>query len=574
MSLVPVATMISRVSARVGQGYCYGMYFSSLVDQNAIDAKEDQYPTKYNASLTYNGQTKLAKVWAQDWIDEYAGDCSGLIKAAYWTDENGDVIYKYLGRADTSANGMWNMSASKGPISTMPDTPGLGVYKYGHVGVYVGNDTVVEARYWYYGVIESVLEPGGANPRNWTGWFEIPYVDYGSTPEPPEVPDVYNHNLVDEGLELGDLIANSEPYDSPMDELCMLLITVTDDAGVSGSGMYSGLPSPYLMYGSTDHAEMLGLINDFDTYAKSILSVFLCPSVFVNGIDDTAQLINDYDVTGKIAFVLDPRPGSLDGYTPKNSKLLYYPFQYLLAHTNDGQRAVFRYEDFNGPPAFEVYAAVIPGGVAKLVPMNKIRAGEISYEDFDHALNLPAFPECIWNINEYQRWQSIHGASEAIGTAAAVAPAVGGIIAGFATGNPLMVAGSLGAGSFSVMQALSKRSEAEKMGFSSHGSQSGQQTLAANGKNIFTLVTKSIKYMQAKRIDDYFEMYGYKTNELKVPDLGSRTYWNYIKTIGANLAGPIPADDLQKLAALFDNGITIWHDPDHFGDYTQDNHSY
>lgn len=52
-------------------------------------------------------------------------------------------------------------------------------------------------------------------------------------------------------------------------------------------------------------------------------------------------------------------------------------------------------------------------------------------------------------------------------------------------------------------------------------------------KNIFTRYT--IKAQFAKRIDRYFDMYGYLTNTLKVPNTHNRPSWNYVKTIGANI---------------------------------------
>lgn len=88
-------------------------------------------------------------------------------------------------------------------------------------------------------------------------------------------------------------------------------------------------------------------------------------------------------------------------------------------------------------------------------------------------------------------------------------------------------------------------------------------------KNIFTRYT--IKSQFAKRIDKFFDMYGYLTNEVKVPNLNNRPNWNYVKTIGANIIADIPQNDLQTLKNLFDNGITLWHNTSTFLDYSQNN---
>lgn len=81
----------------------------------------------------------------------------------------------------------------------------------------------------------------------------------------------------------------------------------------------------------------------------------------------------------------------------------------------------------------------------------------------------------------------------------------------------------------------------------------------------------SIKYEYAERIDKYFDMYGYLMNKIDVPKLHNRSNWNYIKTIGCNITANIPQNDLQLIKNMFDNGITIWHNPKTFLDYSQEN---
>lgn len=62
-----------------------------------------------------------------------------------------------------------------------------------------------------------------------------------------------------------------------------------------------------------------------------------------------------------------------------------------------------------------------------------------------------------------------------------------------------------------------------------------------------------------KQVYDYFYHYGYKASEFKTPNLRSRYYFNYIKTIGANIESNIDNDYIVELKRIFDNGITIWH---------------
>ena len=81
----------------------------------------------------------------------------------------------------------------------------------------------------------------------------------------------------------------------------------------------------------------------------------------------------------------------------------------------------------------------------------------------------------------------------------------------------------------------------------------------------------SINPIYAKRLDDYFSMFGYLVNEVKDVELHSRKNWNYIKTVGANITGNCPKDSLLKIKSIFNWGITLWHTSNFdYGDMTND----
>lgn len=73
-------------------------------------------------------------------------------------------------------------------------------------------------------------------------------------------------------------------------------------------------------------------------------------------------------------------------------------------------------------------------------------------------------------------------------------------------------------------------------------------------------------------IDDYFNMYGYAMKRIKQPARNVRPYWTYTKTVGCDIINAqVPADDLKKIASIYDNGITFWNGPDNVGNYSLDN---
>ena len=90
------------------------------------------------------------------WLGRRTSDCVGLIKGYGWYDETSGIIkYGTNEMKDVTADGMFNAAVEKGPISTMPNIPGIAVWHQGHIGVYIGNGYVIHAANTYDGVIKT-----------------------------------------------------------------------------------------------------------------------------------------------------------------------------------------------------------------------------------------------------------------------------------------------------------------------------------------------------------------------------------------------------------------------------------
>ena len=67
-------------------------------------------------------------------------------------------------------------------------------------------------------------------------------------------------------------------------------------------------------------------------------------------------------------------------------------------------------------------------------------------------------------------------------------------------------------------------------------------------------------------------MYGYASNEIKVPFIHSRQKWTYTKTIGCSLSSAkLPTEDMRKIEEIFDSGVRFWADRTSVGKYDQSN---
>ena len=80
--------------------------------------------------------------------------------------------------------------------------------------------------------------------------------------------------------------------------------------------------------------------------------------------------------------------------------------------------------------------------------------------------------------------------------------------------------------------------------------------------------TVTEEYQQT--LTDYFKMFGYKVNRVKLPNLHTRQSWNYVKTVDCTIIGNIPQDDLNSIKEMFNRGITLWHNRD-VGNYGLNN---
>lgn len=151
-------------AADSGWGYVYGTYGTVLTD-SILAQKEKQFPDNI---LPYKAFIQ------ENWMGRRTADCVGLIKGYAWLDPaTTNFTIGANGMPDVSADGMYAAAAVKGTMDTMPDVPGIAVWQSGHIGVYVGNGTVVEAKGTMYGVVKSELSKG-----SWQGWCYLPAIQY------------------------------------------------------------------------------------------------------------------------------------------------------------------------------------------------------------------------------------------------------------------------------------------------------------------------------------------------------------------------------------------------------------
>ena len=342
--------------------------------------------------------------------------------------------------------------------------------------------------------------------------------------------------------------------------------------GCEIGGVYSGLK----YYSFTNTNSLNNLLKRVANAGKSsaIVSMFMGDDYYCeahasethnfNIIDDTsAAKTRPFEYLADHIITPPDNPTSLNGYTPRNKKLLTFPYCYIMATNNCGSSAVYRYELFATRPEFDYIGTVCPGMSIKLRPLN-YKGEAINYKE---GLMLGKTPVCAWNTDVYTNWltqNSINIASSLVGDMGSIA--IGGAMleGGMAIGG----SGNAVSGVTGIAGTIGTIYQHSLVPPQINGDLNGSDVAYASGDNRIDLCAMSIKQEYAKVIDSYFDMFGYKVNTLKVPNITGRLNWNFIKTIDCNADGDIPQEDLETIRKACNSGITFWHTPANMYNYS------
>ena len=171
--------LVKYAVAQLGKPYWWGS-FGETASPELLERKRRQYPNEY-AGWDYSGD-----------FGKKVHDCCGLIKGYRWCESpEGSPVYK--AGEDVAVAGLYAQCSQKGSMATMPDEPGILLFRrdLGQVGVYIGGGRAVEAMGRRWGVVETEL-----SRRNWYSWGKPDWISYGENTEPPRRPaPTYYYNV-------------------------------------------------------------------------------------------------------------------------------------------------------------------------------------------------------------------------------------------------------------------------------------------------------------------------------------------------------------------------------------------
>ena len=301
----------------------------------------------------------------------------------------------------------------------------------------------------------------------------------------------------------------------------------------------------------------------------AVVSIIMFPQAYINyDVDEeTGELIVGESPYNHQQTVV--APNKVGNYTPRNKKLLTYPYTFLTVDTlNSSHNYRFEYFDDRSDIRFSEIGCVSPNPEIVVMPTNYNGSGVIGSTSFNptESVSCTGFPQCAFVIDSYRAWIAQKSTDYSLSQAQLLVKEIG------AVSNPLNVGAVVSSGQYPLQMeretnaALIEQSAGSKV----RGTSGASADVASRGKGIF------YKYMSvteefAKRIDDFFDRFGYSCGRIKVPNRNVRPHWTYTKTVDVAIRGNVPVDDMRKIKNIYNNGITFWKYGSEVGNYSLNN---
>lgn len=293
---------------------------------------------------------------------------------------------------------------------------------------------------------------------------------------------------------------------------------------------------------------------------------------------DNVRLYNardDIGLNGSILYLKDGAftRGSIncgDKYQgfPKysESKLLMYPYSYTKVCDMKGNEYDIKNEYIEGDNLqFEV--------IGSISPQSKTAYEVVNYKGHTNLLSgiINNTVSSMAVIDDYTA-AYLQGAQNSLLTSASVnaVSSLFNVGSNLALGNIGGAVGSGLGGITEIMQLNAKLKDIDNHPSNLRNQGNNYNFDFANGYMGIRIIKYTVSDEYQKTLTDYFKMFGYKVNKVKIPNLHTRQNWNYVKTVDCTIHGNIPQNDLEKIRSLFNLGITLWHTDD-IGNYALSN---
>ena len=337
------------------------------------------------------------------------------------------------------------------------------------------------------------------------------------------------------------------------------------------TGVYQGVAFYY--FTNPNHVSDF-IVNLPDAGVESIVSISLIPEFALTvgnvGIteEEKADRVgfvhsSDYPKEQVVSIPIDIHGGGFEDV--KNNKLFTAPFTTLQLSSNDGVTVEYAIEELstykeNGTiySNFRLYGDI--SITPSIMIMPEAYKGSANNPNF--ALTLRNFPQCSYNSDYYKMWLTKNTWSSAANIVNGLGTtALGGVtMIGTSAIGAGIGASMILSGVTNLMHTIGDFTQASVEANKSGGGATSNNLLTAMGKYVPTFRIKKIKSEYAKIIDDFFTIYGYQLNKVKIPSLNNRKYYTYTKTNDCNIVGNVPCEAITAIKNMFNMGVTFWNE--------------
>lgn len=369
--------------------------------------------------------------------------------------------------------------------------------------------------------------------------------------------DAVGSNLQPENLDTGEYVQSNQQALNVTGGLVLVAAATFDKNGNESSGgqragVYQGLTLNVFDDDSSGRTELNNWLSTYSAKKDEIVSIFYAPAVYRNA--------TDHLIPRPLTAI--SKPTTIGAYTPRNKKLLTYPYTFAYVSNLQGTTATYMYEYFKSADVqFYTYGDFSLNPSMLLAPAAyKAEAGSAGI-NWDEAIQLTGFPQVSYNVDTFKAWLA-QAASSVI---AKVATGAGyGYMAGGVSGAAV---GAVVGGATGGVQQVSQI-PAHLIAPRQAHSTSAPSTFVAINMFDFMYYNKHITEEYAAIIDQYFDWYGYAINRIYVPGKNNRTHWTYIKTRGCEVRGNVPTDDKIKICSIYDKGVRWFTHTSRVGQYS------
>lgn len=391
--------------------------------------------------------------------------------------------------------------------------------------------------------------------------------------------DTFGLHTVPEKLDIGEyehhFLDKDPSFSWEQGDFVVGVITVYDRGGEQNAnqagmygGVYSGLNILYFEPDSQELQDWISTVVD-NNGEDGIIAMYMIPRDFIiqkgDGVKETNQAFDVHEATD---WTYEYGDGTEKKTGPRNNKLYTYPFNLLVVDTMAGQDAEFRVEFLKNKNLFNYKVEGVMGAPPQVGFIPKDYNGV----DLDRTemLVLDAFPQCAFVTDSYRAWVAMNYRTQNVAGATNVANGLLGTVGSLARGNPMGALTNIVGSASNIAMQLAQWNTAETLPNRAHGELASTLPMA-NDTLGFNLYNMHIRPEYARIIDDYFDRYGYAVHTQKVPNRNVRPHWTFTKTVNCTITGSVPNDDMSKIIAIYNRGITFWKKGSEVGNYTLDN---